>query len=121
VTDPGSDAGAVPALRPVSPALFSKDPDTFAANLDRFLQHGARPAGPHPVMRMPAFGDTDTLTQAEIADIEAYVMSVNGVSRAKIEHPGLSPRLLVGAVWLAVAGAGLLLAILWLGMRRRVR
>jgi hypothetical protein len=72
-------------------------------------------------MRMPAFGDTDTLTQAEIADIEAYVMSVNGVSRAKIEHPGLSPRLLVGAVWLAVAGAGLLLAILWLGMRRRVR
>ncbi len=121
VANPGSDAGAVPALRPVSRALFSRDPDAFAANLDRFLQHGGHPAGPSPLMSMPDFGDGETLTQAEIADIEAYVMSVNGVSRAKIEHPGLPPRQLVGGMWAVCAGTGLLLAILWRATRRRSR
>ena len=46
-------------------------------------------------------------------------MSVNGVSRAKIEHPGMAPRQLVGAMWAVCASAGLLLAILWRVTRHR--
>jgi ubiquinol-cytochrome c reductase cytochrome b subunit len=121
VANPGSEAGAVPALRPVSRALFSPQPETFAANLDRFLQHGARPGGPHPVLTMPAFGDTHSLTQAEIADLEAYVMSVNGVDRAAMEHPGMSPRLFAATAWAVCAGAGLLLWLAWLALGRRSR
>lgn len=121
MANPGSEAGAVPALRPVSRALFSTDPGTFAANLDAFLQHGARAVGPNPLLAMPAFGATETLTQPEIADIEAYVMSVNGVSRAEIQHPGTSPRLFAGMVWTLCGGAVLLLAIRWLATRRHSR
>jgi hypothetical protein len=51
---------------------------------------------------MLPFGDGDTLTQEEIANIEAYVLSLNGVDRAQLEHPGMHPRrflLLVVAVF----------------------
>lgn len=118
MANPGSKAGTVPALRPVSRALFSPDPETFAANLDRILQHGARPTGAHPLLAMPAFGDTHALTQPEIADIEAYLMAVNGVNRAAIQHPGMSPRRFAGAVWAVYAAVGLSLAIAWRAKRR---
>jgi hypothetical protein len=41
---------------------------------------------------MPAFGDTHTLTQQEIANIEAYILKLNGVDRAKLIDPGMQPR-----------------------------
>jgi hypothetical protein len=40
---------------------------------------------------MLPFGDTNTLTQEQIADIEAYIEGINGVDRGAINHPGLSP------------------------------
>ena len=41
---------------------------------------------------MPAFGDTHALTQAQIADLEAYILSVNGVDRTEITNPGIEPK-----------------------------
>jgi hypothetical protein len=40
---------------------------------------------------MLPFGDSNALTQQQIADLEAYILSLNGVNRAKINHPGLFP------------------------------
>ena len=90
--NPGSDEGKVPQLNPIQRELYSRDPKTFAANIDRFIQHGSIPSGNSPSLSMFAFGDTNTLTQQEIANVEAYVMSVNGVDRAQIINPGMKPR-----------------------------
>jgi len=90
--NPGSDEGNVPRLNPVSRALYSREPKIFAADIDRFIQHGSVPPGKRPSLGMLAFGDTNTLTQQEIANVEAYVMSINGVDRAQIINPGLKPR-----------------------------
>ena len=40
---------------------------------------------------MLPFGDTNALTQQQIADIEAYVMKLNKVDRAMIYNPGMRP------------------------------
>jgi hypothetical protein len=66
---------------------------------------------------MPAFGATRSLTAQEIANIEAYVLSLNGVDAAKIIHPGITPlRFVEGTVALLVLA---LLAIggLWVHSR----
>jgi mono/diheme cytochrome c family protein len=91
VPNPGSQAGVVPALSPISRGLFTNDPVVFAANIDRVIQQGATSPGPGPALQMPAFGTTHSLTLPEIANIEAYVLSLNGVDAAKILHPGISP------------------------------
>jgi ubiquinol-cytochrome c reductase cytochrome b subunit len=101
VPNPGSAKGMVPRLNPIDPNLFSDDPSVFAAQIDRFIQHGSIPKGPRPAIYMPAYGDGMTLTQAQIAAIEAYILGLNGVDRAEIEHPGMSPRLFF--VWTLVA------------------
>jgi hypothetical protein len=49
----------------------------FAYNLDLFIQHGSTPAGDKPVLKMAAWGDSGTLTQQQIADVIAYIMSLN--------------------------------------------
>jgi hypothetical protein len=41
---------------------------------------------------MPAFGNRQSLTQQEIADLEAYVLRLNGVDRGRPMHPGVEPR-----------------------------
>ena len=46
-------------------------------NLDLFLEHGSTPEGPNPKETMPAWGDTKKLTPQQIADVIAYVMSLN--------------------------------------------
>ncbi len=82
VDNPGSDDGTVPALNPIDPGFLEHskgDPATFAADLDLFLQHGSRPSGDNPKQSMTAWGDTKKLNQQDIADVEAYVMSMNGV------------------------------------------
>src|SRR5208283_4413492 len=90
--NPGSDDGKVPRLNPIQRELYSTDPKVFAANIDRFIQHGSVPAGNRASLSMFAFGDSHTLTQQEIANVEAYVMSINGVDRAQIINPGMTPR-----------------------------
>jgi sulfur oxidation c-type cytochrome SoxX len=91
VPNPGSTSGYVPALRDINRRLFSTDPLTFATNVDRFIQYGATPPGPHPQLDMPAFGANASLTQQQIANIEAYILHLNGVDRAAIIHPGVTP------------------------------
>lgn len=112
--NPGSALGKVPALHPISAQLRSAEPLRFATNLDRVLQNGIVSGG---AINMPAFGDTSTLAQAEIADIIAYIMQLNGVDRAQLERPGIAPKTYF---WLATGvsvAAGLLLAVAWAGMR----
>jgi len=83
VKNPGSDDGTVPPLNPIDPAIASKSPSAFAANMDRFIQHGSIPDGVKPEIFMPNWGDSGALSQQEIADVEAYVMRLNGVRRVE--------------------------------------
>jgi mono/diheme cytochrome c family protein len=81
VPNPGSDDGTVPPLKPIDPELANKNPSRFAANIDRYIQHGSIPTGPHPALFMPNWGDSRNLSQQAIADLEAYIMRLNGVRR----------------------------------------
>jgi mono/diheme cytochrome c family protein len=75
--NPGSDDGTAPTLSPIDPTISNKDPKVFAANIDLFLEHGSIPAGPNPEMRMPDFGDRKLLQPQQLADIIAYIISLN--------------------------------------------
>jgi mono/diheme cytochrome c family protein len=75
--NPGSSDGTVPPLNPIDSTLVSPDYKTFATNLDLFIEHGSVPEGPEPVRDMPAWGDRGALTPQEIADVIAYVISLN--------------------------------------------
>ncbi len=77
VLNPGSNDGMVPNLNPIDPTLVGPDHKTFAYNLDLFLQDGSIPAGNTPVKEMPAWGDSKVLTQQQIADVIAYIISLN--------------------------------------------
>jgi mono/diheme cytochrome c family protein len=77
VPNPGTDDGSVPTLNPIDPTMVSSDYKTFAYNIDLFVQHGSTPAGPNPAISMPAWGDQGALTQQQIADVVAYVISLN--------------------------------------------
>jgi ubiquinol-cytochrome c reductase cytochrome b subunit len=112
VPNPGSDDGQVPSLNPIDPDIFNADPKGFAAAIDRYIQHGSRPEGAGPALTMLPFGDSSALTQQQIADIEAYILRLNGVDRARINHPGLQPDAffwitVVVFVLMALAVAGL--------------
>jgi mono/diheme cytochrome c family protein len=77
VPNPGSTDGSVPPLNPIDPGLVNADYDTFANNLDLFLQHGSRPEGTNPIFSMPAWGDQTLLTQQQIADVIAFLIGLN--------------------------------------------
>ncbi|HMK57175.1 MAG TPA: cytochrome b N-terminal domain-containing protein [Dissulfurispiraceae bacterium] len=91
IPNPGSDDGSVPALNPIDREIFSKDPQLFAEKVDVFIQHGSLPAGENPRLRMPSFGDSSSLTQQQISNIEAYILELNGVDRAQLINPGVAP------------------------------
>ncbi len=92
ISNPGADSSTVPQLNPVIKTLYNNDPQTFANNIDPFIQHGSTPAGANPSLRMFDYGDSYTLTQQQIANIEAYILSINGVNRAQIKVTSFSPR-----------------------------
>ena len=117
VPNPGSQAGVVSPLAPIARGLFSDDPLVFAENIDRIIQHGVTPPGPAPALTMPAFGDTRALTLPEIANIEAYVLSLNGVDAAKIIHPGITPSHFVAGTVALFALALLVVGGLWVHSR----
>ncbi|MGZ6248675.1 MAG: cytochrome b N-terminal domain-containing protein [Syntrophales bacterium] len=91
IANPGSKDGTIPPLNPIDRDEFSPDPKAFAEKIDLYIQHGSRQEGPNPQVSMLPFGDSNALTQQQIADLEAYILSLNGVDRAEINHPGLSP------------------------------
>jgi ubiquinol-cytochrome c reductase cytochrome b subunit len=114
VPNPGSADGTVPSLNPIDPALASQSPQTFVDNIDRIIQHGSTPNGPNPQLDMPAYGDDNTLTQQEIADLEAYVLELNGVDRGQLENPGMAPRRFFELALGAFGLVGLGLVGVWL-------
>jgi cytochrome c oxidase cbb3-type subunit III len=71
VNNPGSDDGTVPELNPID--MDFKD----ATAMDLVIEHGSKPAGEDTVTKMPAFGDEGTLKPQQIADVIAYVLSLN--------------------------------------------
>ena len=77
VPNPGTDDDSVPTLNPIDPTMVSSNYKTFAYNIDLFVQHGSTPAGPNPSISMPAWGDQGALTQQQIADVIAYIISLN--------------------------------------------
>ncbi len=77
IANPGSDDGTVPPLNPIDSTLVSTNAQTFAYNLDLFLEHGSTPSGASPVLSMPAWGDSGKLQPQQIADVIAYVISLN--------------------------------------------
>jgi mono/diheme cytochrome c family protein len=77
VANPNSTDGTVPALNPVDAGLMNSDAKVFASNLDLFLNNGSTPEGSSPALKMPAFGKDKTLTSQQIADVIAYVVSLN--------------------------------------------
>jgi mono/diheme cytochrome c family protein len=77
IQNPGSDDGTVPELNPIDPTMVSSDYKTFATNIDLFVEHGSTPEGENPDKVMTAFGDEKTLTDQQIADVIAYVISLN--------------------------------------------
>jgi len=77
VLNPGSDDGTIPPLNPIDSTLVSPDYKTFAYNVDLFLQNGSTPEGPNAAFQMPAWGAKGALTQQQIADVIAYLISLN--------------------------------------------
>ena len=77
IENAGSEDGTIPELNPLDPGLLSKDAKTNIGNIDKFIEHGAAPEGDNPAKLMPAFGDQKVLTPQQIADVIAYVISLN--------------------------------------------
>ena len=113
IPNPGSDDGSVPPLGPIDPKLYNADPNVFAANMDKIIQHGSMPSGPHPALHMPAWGDTRSLTQQEISNLEAYILRLNRVDRGRIINPGIQPR----TFFFIVAGFYVLVILIQGGIR----
>ncbi len=93
IPNPGSNDGTVPPLNPIDQTMVNSDYKTFATNIDLFVQHGSTPAGPagaNPT-KMPAWGDSGTLSQQQIADVIAYVISLNPVSPSAAGTPSSAP------------------------------
>ncbi len=81
--NPGSADGTIPALNPIDPTIKAADYQTFATNIDLFVEHGSTPEGPAPTFSMPAWGDKQLLTPQQIADVISYVISLNGGATAQ--------------------------------------
>jgi len=77
VANTGSTDETVPSLNPIDPGLVSSVAKTYVTNIDLFVEHGSTPEGSGPTLEMTAFGDQKILTSQQIADVIAYVISLN--------------------------------------------
>lgn len=73
----GTADETIPALNPIDPSMVNSDYQTFATNIDLFIEHGSTPDGTVPNFLMPAWGDTGALQPQQIADVIAYIISLN--------------------------------------------
>src|SRR5271157_244411 len=83
--NPGSSDGTIPALNPIDPTIANSDPKVFAYNVDLFIEHGSTPDGPNPIISMLAWGDKKLLNPQQIADVIAYIISLNPVAASTSE------------------------------------
>lgn len=74
INNPGSSDGTIPPVNPLDPAFKFGD---FKLNIDLFIEHGSTPDGPSPVKLMDAWGDKHKLNAQQIADLIAYIISLN--------------------------------------------
>jgi mono/diheme cytochrome c family protein len=77
VLNPGSDDGTVPPLNPIDETMVSSDYQVFAYNIDLFIENGSEPPGINPTFHMPDWGVQAPITQQDIADVIAYIISLN--------------------------------------------
>jgi len=77
IANPGSSDGTIPTLNPIDDLLVSSDLTVYSTNLDLYIEHGSTPEGNTPALKMTAFGDQKILTPQQIADVIAYVISLN--------------------------------------------
>jgi mono/diheme cytochrome c family protein len=77
IENPGSTDGTIPPLNPIDETMVDKDPKVFAYNIDLFIEHGSTPEGPNPKDSMKAWGDNHELAPQQIADVIAYIISLN--------------------------------------------
>jgi mono/diheme cytochrome c family protein len=77
IANPGSTDGSVPSLNPIDSAFSTLDANAFAAQIDAFVEHGSTPEGPSPKNVMDSWGDSGKLTPQQIADVIAYLISLN--------------------------------------------
>ncbi len=77
IENAGSADGTIPELNPIDSTMVSSDYKTFATNIDLFIEHGSTPEGTNVAKVMTAFGDEGKLTPQQIADVTAYVISLN--------------------------------------------
>jgi mono/diheme cytochrome c family protein len=73
VPNAGSKDAEIPELKPIDEGFAS------VASMDKVIEHGALPEGDSVEKKMPAFGDDKTLTPQQIADVIAYVRSINNI------------------------------------------
>ena len=88
--NPGTTDETVPSLNPIDSTLVNSDYKIFAFNLDLFLEHGSVPEGFQPVRNMPAWGDNKALTPQQIADVIAYIITINTATRTADGCPSTS-------------------------------
>jgi ubiquinol-cytochrome c reductase cytochrome b subunit len=91
------------SLNPIRQVLYSTNADDFADQIDPIIQHGSK--------HMPAFAER-ILSQPQIADIEAYILHLNGVDRAQVINPGIKPKDFIFILGLVIS-AFVLLVFLW--------
>jgi mono/diheme cytochrome c family protein len=77
VANPGSEDGTVPSLNPIESVFVSSDAKAYATAIDLYIEHGSTPEGSNPAKIMPALGDQKALTPQQIADLIAYIISLN--------------------------------------------
>jgi len=82
VENAGTEDGTVPSLNPAADDLWNSDFKTFAYNADLFIEHGSTPALAEgetaaPPRVMPNWGDAGLLKPQQIADLIAYLYSLN--------------------------------------------
>ena len=119
IPNPGSLTGKVPRLNPINKELYNKNPQTFANNVDRIIQHGSIPAGTNPALKMFDYGDSRSLTQQEIAHLEAFILDLNGVNRAQIEVSTFTPHqffIIIAGVFL---GVGIILVLVGFYVKKK--
>jgi len=75
VANPGAEEPTVPELNPIDACMKNADAKTYATNIDLFIEWGTQLEG--ATKNMPAFGQQAVLTQQQIADVIAYVISLN--------------------------------------------
>jgi mono/diheme cytochrome c family protein len=71
IPNPGATDVTIPELKPIDEEFGT------VASMDLPIEHGSTPEGEVTTQKMPAFGDEGTLKPQQIADVIAYILSIN--------------------------------------------